>query len=198
MGTIEAKTKTSLLGRWSMLVQASVRAGALLALLAVVPANGVGQAPPPAEPGDVESVDGIIAALYESISGPAGEPRDWDRFHALFVPEGARLIPSGRGPKGQPTYQVWTPEVYRERAGPQLESGGFFEREIGRTTERFGNVVHVFSAYESLRTLADPEPFARGINSIQLFHDDTRYWVVTIFWDSERPDNPIPPRYLGG
>lgn len=151
-----------------------------------------------AAPQDVSSIDGIIAALYDVISGPAGEARDWDRFYTLFIPEGARLVPSGRGQQGAATYQVWTPQEYAERAGASLEANGFFEREIGRTTEEFGNVVHVFNAYDSKRTLEDAEPFARGINSIQLFHDGSRYWVVTIFWDSERPDNPIPPRYIGG
>jgi hypothetical protein len=175
------------------------RALASLAVAVTLTApTGVGAQSTAADPADVSTLDGVIEALYAVISGPAGEARDWDRFHTLFIPEGARLVPSGRGPEGQPTHQVWTPEEYAERAGPQLESGGFFEREIGRVTEEFGNVVHVFSAYDSKRTLADPEPFARGINSIQLFHDGSRYWIVTIFWDSERPGNPIPARYLGG
>jgi len=173
------------------------RSAFAMAIVAVtfVPAAASAQA---AAPGDVSSIDGIITALYDVISGPAGEVRDWDRFHTLFIPEGARLVPSGRGQQGNASYQVWTPQEYAERAGASLEANGFFEREIGRTTEEFGNVVHVFSAYDSKRTLADAEPFARGINSIQLFHDGSRYWVVTIFWDSERPDNPIPPRHIGG
>jgi heme-degrading monooxygenase HmoA len=82
-------------------------------------------------------------------------------------------------------------------SGAIMEERGFFEREIGRTTERFGNIAHVFSAYDSKSTREDAEPFARGINSIQLLHDGTRWWVVTIFWDSERAGNAIPARYLG-
>jgi len=144
---------------------------------------------------DVASIDAIIATLYDVISGPAGQKRDWARFHSLFVP-GARLIPTGRTPQGEVRHRVLTPEEYATTSGPVLEERGFFEREIGRTTERFGNVAHVFSAYDSKTTQADPQPFARGINSIQLLHDGTRWWVVSIFWDSERADNPIPPQYL--
>lgn len=152
-------------------------------------------APPAAQPADVESLDAILTALYDVISGPAGQARDWDRFRSLFVP-GARLIPTGR-PQGAPARaMVWSPEEYIARAGASLESGGFFENEIGRVTESFGAVTHAFSAYESRRT-PDAEPFSRGINSIQLLDDGTRWWVVSIFWDSERPDNPIPPRYIG-
>lgn len=154
-------------------------------------------APPSAAPADVESVDAIITALYDVISGPAGQRRDWARFNSLFVP-GARLIPTGVAADGGVRHRVMTPAEYAATSGPVLEERGFFEAEIGRTTERFGNIVHVFSAYDSRTTAADPEPFARGINSIQLLHDGVRYWVVTIFWDSERPDNMIPERYLGG
>jgi len=148
------------------------------------------------KPEDVRSVDAIIAALYGVISGPAGEKRDWDRFRGLFAP-GARLIPTGRRPNGQQVMRILTPEEYATNIGPQLEQGGFFEREIGRQTQTFGAVTHVFSAYDSKTRASDPAPFARGINSIQLFHDGERYWVVTIFWDSERPDMPIPQQYLG-
>lgn len=148
-----------------------------------------------ARPEDVESIDAIIAALYDVISGPAGQKRDWDRFHSLFI-EGARLIPTGRAQDGTVRHRVWTPAEYVANAGVSLEERGFFEREIGRTTERFGNVAHVFSAYDSKNTLQDEQPFARGINSIQLLHDGTRWWVVSIFWDSERPANPIPAQYL--
>jgi hypothetical protein len=140
-------------------------------------------------------VDAIIAALYDVISGPAGKKRDWDRMRSLFYP-GARLIPTGRRPNGQHGGRVLTVEEYITSSGPFLEKDGFFEREIGRVSERYGNIVHVFSAYDSKRTEADPAPFARGINSIQLFNDGTRWWVVSVFWESERPDNPIPERYL--
>jgi hypothetical protein len=149
----------------------------------------------PARPEDVASIDAIIAALYDVISGPAGQKRDWDRFRSLFT-TGARLIPTGRRPDSTRVMRVITPDEYATNIGPQLENGGFFEREIGRRTERFGAVAHVFSAYDSKRTAADTVPFARGINSIQLFNDGKRWFVVTIFWDSERPDNPIPPDIL--
>jgi hypothetical protein len=90
-----------------------------------------------------------------------------------------------------------TPEDYVELAGASLETNGFFEEEIGHTQEAFGPVVHRFSAYQSKRNLDDTDPFARGINSFQFMYDGSRWWVVTIYWTSERPDLPIPERYLG-
>lgn len=186
-----------------------VRAAAVLAVAAFVVPQGsplaaqaapaaapaAGQLPPAARPADVASLDAILAALYDVISGPAGQKRDWDRFRSLFIP-GARLIPTG-GPAGQPARAVvWTPEEYAQRAGASLERDGFFEREIGRSVDTFGRITQVFSVYDSKRTLADAKPFQRGINSIQLLNDGTRWWVVSIYWDAERPDNPIPERYL--
>ena len=166
---------------------------AVLALLAL--------ATPPlraqqADPADVSSIDGIVAAVYDVISGPAGQARDWDRWRSLFM-EGARLIPVGRNQDGSVRHRVISPEEYATGSGPVLERDGFFEQEIGRTQESFGQIAHLFSTYESRRTPDDAEPFARGINSFQLFNDGTRWWVVSIMWDSERPGNPIPARYIG-
>jgi hypothetical protein len=151
-------------------------------------------APAAARPADVATPDAIIAATYGAISGPAGQPRDWDRFRSLLIP-GARLIPSMRRAPGTATPVVWSAEDYIAAAGPGLERQGFFEREVHRTTEAFGAVLHAFSTYDSRRT-PDGQPFARGINSFQLYNDGTRWWVVTIFWDAESADKPIPAKYL--
>ena len=150
---------------------------------------------PAANPADVGSLDAILAALYDVISGPAGQARNWDRFRSLFIP-GARLIPSTPNAEGKVIPRVLDVEGYVGRAGATLEKNGFFEQEISRKTDTFGSVTQVFSTYESRRKKEDPAPFARGINSIQLVNDGTRWWVVTIFWDQERPNNPIPAKYL--
>jgi len=150
---------------------------------------------PRADSADVHSVDAILAALYDVISGPAGQKRDWNRFASLFH-AGARLVPTGRRPDGTIVSRVITPQEYAERSGAMLERDGFFEKEIARTTERYGNIVHAFSSYESRHAAADATPFARGINSIQLFNDGTRWYVLTIFWEGETPANPIPAKYL--
>ncbi|GAB1341246.1 hypothetical protein MASR1M101_03730 [Gemmatimonas sp.] len=190
-------------------MQSAKQLPALLALAAAVtvatmPARGAAQGTPQTVPAshvvaarasDVASMEAILAALYEVISGPAGQKRDWDRFRALFVP-GARLIPTG-GPAGQtPRAMVLTPDEYIQRAGAMLERDGFFEREIGRSVDSFGHITQVFSAYDSKRLPSDDKPFQRGINSIQLLNDGTRWWVVSVYWDAERADNPIPAKYL--
>lgn len=149
-----------------------------------------------ANPADVNSLDAIMRAVYDVISGDAGQKRDWDRFRTLFHPQ-ARMIPTGKNPNTNLFgATVLTPEDYIKRAGGYLEKEGFHEQEIGRKTEIYGNIAHVFSAYEGRNKLSDKKPFLRGINSFQLLNDGKRWWVVTIFWQQETPDNPIPKEYL--
>lgn len=150
----------------------------------------------PARMEDVSSVDAIIKAVYDVISGPAGEKRNWDRMRTLFVPD-ARMIATGKRPGGEAVKRTMSPEEYITSSGPFLESNGFFENEIGRKTERYGSIVHVFSTYESRKTKEDEKPFMRGINSFQLWNDGKRWWVITILWESETKDSPIPEKYIG-
>ena len=142
---------------------------------------------------DVASRDAIVAALYEVISGPAGE-RDWARFRALFIPE-AQLIASHKKKDGTMGYRVMTPQGYADQAGKYFLEHGFFEREVSRKLETFGSITHIFSTYESRET-ADGKPFERGINSIQLWNDGTRWWIVDVYWTGETAENPIPEKYL--
>lgn len=146
---------------------------------------------------DVESVDAIITALYDVISGPAGEKRDWDRMKSLFIPEG-RLIPTFKQPDGKVGYRWWSIQEYIDQAGAGLEKNGFFEVEVARKQENYGTLVHLFSTYESRRNADDEKPFARGINSIQLMYDSERWWIVSVFWRGESADNKIPKAYLPG
>jgi hypothetical protein len=147
---------------------------------------------------DVSSIGGIINAAYEGISGPAGKKRDWDRQRSLFLP-GARLIPTamaagGKGDDLAP--QFLDVEGFIARVEPYFQENGFYEKEIARQTEQVGNIAHAWSTYESRHNAGDPEPFMRGINSIQLFHDGTRWWIVNIYWQHESADSPIPAKYL--
>ena len=139
---------------------------------------------------DAASIDGIIRAIYEVISGPAGAPRNWDRERNLFFP-GARLIPTRPGPEGGAIADVFDVEGYIASRSPMFEKDSFFETEIARREFVFGNIAHVFSASE-LRRAPDEKPFVRGINSIQLFHDGNRWWILSIAWDNERAGTPLP------
>jgi hypothetical protein len=162
----------------------------------VTPPAAEAQTVPVANAADVATLDGIMHAVYDVISGPAGQKRDWNRMRSLFIP-GARLIPTSERPTtGEVGSRVLSVEDYITRGGPYLEKNGFFEREAARRVEQFGNIAHVFSTYESRHKAEDAKPFARGINSFQLMNDGKRWWVVTIFWQEETTKNPLPQKYL--
>jgi hypothetical protein len=174
------------------------RAALLAALAAPLPVSAQMQAsgdtmPPPAAPADVQSLDAIIHATYDVISGPAA-PRNWPRFYSLFLP-GGYTVPTRRDSTGVHA-RVGTPQHFAQLADRYFSTHGFYEMEIGRETNTFGAVTQVFSAYASRNAPEDPKPFQRGINSFQLFNDGKRWYVVSIFWDGETPTNPIPERYL--
>ena len=171
-----------------------IRPTPLLVLLTVVGvAAGTAQERPAARPADVGTIDSIITTLYAVISGPAGQPRQWDRFLSLMHPD-ARLMPTRCDTAGRCGVRIMTPEEYRTRADSFLVAIGFRELELKRSTERYGTIAQAFSSYQSFRG-TETTPFARGINSIQLFWDGSRWWVMSVFWDAERPGNPLPPAF---
>ena len=147
----------------------------------------------PASAADGDSVETVVRAVYDSISGPAG-PRDWARFRSLFA-AGARLITMRVTPEGTNPV-VMTVDDYVAKAGATFEKSAFYETEVARRPEAFGTIAHVFSTYESRRA-PDQKPFARGINSFQLVKDGKLWKVMSILWDAEREGNPLPDKYLG-
>jgi hypothetical protein len=148
-----------------------------------------------AHPKDVKSIDAIMKALYDVISGPAGQTRNWNRMRSLFLQE-AKMVATGTSQTGEIIKRVMTVEDYITRNGPMLEKNGFFEQEIFRKQEVYGRIAHCFSTYATKRKLEDKEPFMRGINSIQLYNDGKRWWILSIFWQSESKEAPLTKEYL--
>jgi len=150
--------------------------------------------PPPARPNDVDSIEHIVKAVYETISGPAGSLRDWDRFRSLYYP-GAHMIPSRGDEKGAARAFVVTPDEYATRAKDFFAKEGFYESAVANRIESWDHIAHVWSTYES-RHAVQEKPFARGINSFQLFFDGTRWWILTVYWEGEDQAHPLPDKYL--
>ncbi|MET2984985.1 hypothetical protein [Aureibaculum conchae] len=143
----------------------------------------------------VKTLDSTLETLYSVISGEKGEERNWELFNYLFKPE-AKLIPTGKKKDGTVGARFMSAQDYIDSSGKWLVENGFFEKEIHRKTDTFGNITQVFSTYESFRSEKDSEPFMRGINSIQLLNDGKRWWVINIYWMQESKESPIPSQYL--
>src|SRR5258708_1576672 len=150
-------------------------------------------APPQADAKDVDSVEHIIAAVYDCISGPAG-PRNWDRFRSLYYP-GARMVPSSRDDKGVIRARIVSVDDYATRSQDYFTKNGFYESAIAKRVEVWDHITHVWSTYES-RHAKGEKPFARGINSFQLVYDGTRWWILTVYWEGEDAEHPLPQKHL--
>jgi len=170
----------------------------LTVFVAVLAASALAQDPAPApKPADVATPQAIVAALYDSISGPAGQKRDWDRMRSLFAP-GARLVPVSQRADGSGAFRPMTVEEYITGNAKAMEEGGFHEKEIFSHSDTFGRIVQVFSTYEARRKADDLQPLMRGINSIQLLGDGKRWWIANVMWQAENPGLKVPKEFDGG
>ncbi len=145
-----------------------------------------------ADPKDVSTIDGIVKAFYATISGPKGQPRQWSRDKTLYIPN-VRFV-SMSEQDGKIRSGVMNHQQYVNGTNESFVKNGFHEREINRVVRRFGNIAHVFSTYEFSND--DKTDKGRGVNSIELFWDGTRWWISAASWDDERPNNPIQKEYL--
>jgi hypothetical protein len=147
---------------------------------------------------DVASIDALVTAIYEIISGPAG-PKDWDRERHLYRPH-ARLTPMYRNDDGTIHAEHLDVDEFCSSRGEFLEAQDFVEREIGRRVDRFGGLAHVWSAYEGVGGPpgGPHEVMFRGINSFQLEWDGERWWILSAAWYREDDDHPLPEELLAG
>jgi hypothetical protein len=148
---------------------------------------------------DVSSIDAIIHAVYDVISGTAGS-RDWERLRFLMHPSARMMrgLPAGTPGAALPTpgLATFTSEQFIEYARDRVKTEDFFEYETGREVFQFSRWAHVVSAYASTHAM-NQAPFAVGINSIQLWYEDGRWWVLGVLWDWADEENHIPAHLLG-
>jgi hypothetical protein len=145
-----------------------------------------------ADPKDVSTIDGIVQAFYATITGGKGVPRQWGRDRTLYMPEVRYVGMNEQNGKIRPG--IMNHQQYVNATNESFVSEGFTERELSRTVRKFGNIAHVFSTYEF--TNDDKTATGRGVNSIELFWDGTRWWISFAAWDEERPNNPLTKEYL--
>lgn len=181
----------------------SVRSVALricgAALLLPLPAPLLAQADttqrPEANPADVESVDAIVSAGFDAISGASNKERDWERFQSLFHPD-ARLVATGR-PEGEPAHRTYPVPEYVKVARKAGADSSLYERVVHTEIERYGDIAQVWVTYEA-RNSPDGEVISRGIEAFHLWYDGDRWWIMNVLGHGEREGAPIPERYRGG
>jgi len=157
------------------------------------PSHHVAVPPAAARPEDVATVDGIVRAYYDVITGPPGQPRQWSRDRSLYIPD-LRFVATGVA-KNQPYARVMDHQAFVDATDSEFVHEGFYEREVRRVTRAYGNITQVWSTYEERRAPDGPVQ-GRGINALQLFWDGKRWWVASAIWFEEDPAHPIPQEFL--
>ena len=151
---------------------------------------------PKADPTDVATVEGIVHAFYSAISTPAGGKLDQRRLRSLFVP-GGRIVSSRPADSSHAAdVRILSPEEYAALSDTHTVASGFFDSNPANQIETFGAMAHVYSTFESRSHLEDAKPKARGIKSFELLKSANRWYILEVYWDWERPDNPVTDRYL--
>lgn len=143
---------------------------------------------------DVSTIEGIVTASYETISGGVGVPRQWGRDRTLFDPDSRSVAVGVNAKTGAVTTRGSTEQEFADEADASMTKDGFTERELKHVIKRFGNVATVLSSYEG--SVASGKVITRGVNIFQLYFDGKRWWILSMVWDEERPGNPIPKELL--
>ena len=168
---------------------------ALIAALLILSASRHAAAQVTTKYGDnVSTLNGIVKAYYDVVTVEKGGKVYYERDSLLHMPN-VKVGSAGLTKAGKPVFKLMTLKEYHNRSDASLEKDGFYEKEISRKTEQFGAIYHVWSTYESRNSRTGPV-IERGINSIELFYDGTRFWILGWFFDSERKGNPLPAKYL--
>jgi hypothetical protein len=162
----------------------------IAAILIAFASNTQAQTPDfKADTADVNSIDGIVKAVYDVISGPAGQ-RDWARFRSLFKPT-AQLNAKVFNPKGKLIFVQGGVEEYIANVDEYFTLNGFFEKEIGREVQQYLDIAQVFSAYDA-RLATNQVTYHRGINALQLVYDQNRWWIANMLYNMESVKTPLP------
>jgi hypothetical protein len=143
---------------------------------------------------DVSSIESVVNAFYEVISGLSNENRNWDRLRLLFF-SGAALIPSSVVCGTTPPLAI-SVDTYIQRLTKVLSQQDFFETSFIHRIDRYANIASVISVYEARHSPNDPEFLKRGVNYIQMLNDGNRWWITSMMWRDESKENPIPEKYL--
>ena len=133
---------------------------------------------------DTSSIDSIVNAYYEVVSGPEGFIYDADRDANIHA-DGAlitKAFPDGRFQRHDLSTEQAMISVPYDQA--------FFEYEVDRRIERYGNIAHVWSEFE-MRTFPEAEPYSGGFNSISLYFKDDRWWISS--WSTQYKDPSLNP-----
>ena len=137
-------------------------------------------------PESVKSIEAIVKAPLEIISGEKGEIRDWEAFRNLFTAT-ATFSFVQHDTLGNSRYRSFSLEEFVRIGRRGYEGNGFLEYELSKTVDEYNGIAHVFQSY-----YAKGQKEEKGINSYQLMYDGNRWWITSLIWVSNENGVPLP------
>lgn len=139
---------------------------------------------------DTKTIDGLMKASYEVVSGEKGAKRQWERDNHLHHP---KAVYSYFDRKKQKQATMTLQEFHKE-TDEMVFNTAFYENEINREVRVFGNIAHVWSTYET-RLEKGGKVERRGINSIQLIFENNRWYIISWTFSGETDKDIIPKTF---
>ncbi len=138
---------------------------------------------------DVATINGIMNASYEVVSGEAGEFRALERDLSLHNPNA--VYSYQEEVNGKLEQVSMSLKDFHKETDTMVAKTAFYENEINKEVRVFGNIAHVWSTYET-RLIKNGPVVRRGINSVQLYYSQNRWWIISWTFDKERGNMKIP------
>tara|TARA_R110000744_G_C19053320_1_gene528114 strand:- start:64 stop:576 length:513 start_codon:yes stop_codon:yes gene_type:complete len=138
---------------------------------------------------DVESVDAIMNAYYDVVSGSSNEPWEFERDKYIHSKDAVITRLDENGKAESHTLEA---EYIPFGLSPKED---FYEKELKRKVSKYGNVAQVWSAFE-IRTDPNTETNIRGLNSVQLHYESGRWWIDSWTCEMESEKSSVVSEFL--
>ena len=138
---------------------------------------------------DVKSVDAIINAYYDVVSGSSSEPWEFERDKYIHS---KNAIITRLDENGKAESHTLEAEYIPIGLSPKED---FYEKELKRVVSKFGNISQVWSAFE-IRTDLKTESNIRGLNSVQLHYENGRWFIDSWTCEMESEKNNLVTEFL--
>ncbi len=136
----------------------------------------------PVNQSDQALIDQTITKVFEAICFEPGQPPNMPQLRDYFTEPGLLIDYNQEEPLILKVDDFIAHFNQQWQAGniPSLE-----DREIHQETHIYGRVAHRFSFYEARFNKSDEQPFAQGVNSIQLIKIGDQWRVTSMAWNDD-------------
>ena len=129
-----------------------------------------------------------VATLWRSLSHAAGQAGDEAALRAILHPDA--MVYGARYRDGVAALSVARGSDFAAGIGRAAEKG-FYECEVAREVRQYDRFATVYSVVESRNERNAHQASFTGVNSIQLYRADDGWRIIGLYYQVERPGQPV-------